>query len=1008
MSQHINNKPNNENNSKNKFYQIKTFSEKNVSNVTQSQSNKDVIHTFHLNKLIEQNNFLEIKKFILSEHPSQQVLTIELNTLLKTYKKGNKNFYEIFDLLLQAGVNVNTPVNLSQQTQNKKVDNVSLLMYGIFQNDLDLINIILNYHPFINQKDVNGRTPLIYAIIYNKNDSTDIIKLLIKNKANINYSLNIETNENIYEIHSVFTLACLQNLPRVTKILLENGVDANFRTKPNGDTGLHIAVKYGSPNLLNLLLSYNRIQSEIKNNQGKRAVDLLNENDVEKAMIFKKFYNNLMNNMRINQNQQQGNFDNNNQMIYNNNNNNNVNNNTGNNLNYQQFNQMLQNQMHMQQQQNLNMLNYNNQNSSEHIEQSKQSSNNNINVLDNNSESSADFSDEDEEDRENIINNNKNRNQNEILNNENSLVQENNDKNIDKNNNINLNVVNNQQQNFEIFNNISNDKQKKIKQKLFYKLLNKSNINYNLEIPVSFKKKQPTQKNKNHFDNLSNIIEKGSDAVLNLDIKSKNLELELKINELTNLLHERSQQFSGFETELRMLNLQIEERKKLFKEKSNDLDYLLTLSSQNENKINELELNKKNLLEKIPEDKILQKSNKNIPNKEYLVLKFQPPELSENFITGILQKDLLDYQNYILYHVSQKKPIIENIIEKIQNIINELDPNYIIKIYGSYANGICLPWSDLDLVLVNKNTYRPEDFYINNLNNQNNNETENNSMNILLNNDNISSNLSESNQSTTPSLNNNSPTIDFFYHFYLNLIKQPWVKLNRVRENSSVKIIRITTSEEFGKMNIDISLHSDKHNGLKCVELVKSYIKEYEVLKPLTIALKTILKNANLNNSETGGLTSYGLILMVVSYIQSKRDGNFIEDENNLIGKTFYGFLLHYGIKFDFNKYAIITYKINEINTAMNEKEANLNLSQNAHELMIVDPLNNKNNVARENFQFMNLKMAFMIAFMVTKEDCECGCHYGKAVNENSLCSTEHSYLKRMFNAVKRFTETGK
>ena len=75
---------------------------------------------------------------------------------------------------------------------------------------------------------------------------------------------------------------------------------------------------------------------------------------------------------------------------------------------------------------------------------------------------------------------------------------------------------------------------------------------------------------------------------------------------------------------------------------------------------------------------------------------------------------------------------------------------------------------------------------------------------------------------------------------------------------------------------------------------------------------------------------------------------------------------------------------------------------------MIVDPLNNKNNVARENFQFMNLKMAFMIAFMVTKEDCECGCHYGKALNENSLCSTEHSYLKRMFNAVKRFTETGK
>ena len=52
----------------------------------------------------------------------------------------------------------------------------------------------------------------------------------------------------------------------------------------------------------------------------------------------------------------------------------------------------------------------------------------------------------------------------------------------------------------------------------------------------------------------------------------------------------------------------------------------------------------------------------------------------------------------------------------------------------------------------------------------------------------------------------------------------------------------------------------------------------------------------------------------------------------------------------------------------------------------------------------MNLKMAFMIAFMVTKEDCECGCHYGKAQYEYSIKSTEHCFLKRMFNSVKRFS----
>ena len=49
-------------------------------------------------------------------------------------------------------------------------------------------------------------------------------------------------------------------------------------------------------------------------------------------------------------------------------------------------------------------------------------------------------------------------------------------------------------------------------------------------------------------------------------------------------------------------------------------------------------------------------------------------------------------------------------------------------------------------------------------------------------------------------------------------------------------------------MHIDISLQDNKHYGLKCVELVKSFMKEYEALEPLIFALKNILKNANLKS----------------------------------------------------------------------------------------------------------------------------------------------------------------
>ena len=273
-----------------------------------------------------------------------------------------------------------------------------------------------------------------------------------------------------------------------------------------------------------------------------------------------------------------------------------------------------------------------------------------------------------------------------------------------------------------------------------------------------------------------------------------------------------------------------------------------------------------------------------------------------------------------------------------------------------------MAWSDIDIVLINKNE-----------NQENNND---NNDNIILmqpnnNNDNQSDNMSVANTDSTresflnnPALNmnnmnNNNSILDKLFQ----VIKQKlnWVKAVKFRENLEVRILRLECAvkvyNEVRRFDIDISIENEKHNGLKCVNLIKSYLKEYTVLKPITIALR----------------------------------------------KIFYGFLNHYGIIFDFNKYLILTYAIKETNMISSDKESYLNVNQYGQELIILDPLNNENNVASKSFQFMNLKMAFMIAFMVTKEDCDCGCHFGQAEFENSYHSTEHCYLKRMLNSVRRF-----
>lgn len=47
--------------------------------------------------------------------------------------------------------------------------------------------------------------------------------------------------------------------------------------------------------------------------------------------------------------------------------------------------------------------------------------------------------------------------------------------------------------------------------------------------------------------------------------------------------------------------------------------------------------------------------------------------------------------------------------------------------------------------------------------------------------------------------------------------------------------------------------------------------------------------------------------------------------------------------------------------------------------------------------------MAFMIGFVVSREECECSYHYNKPLDEFPITSTEHCILKRIFNSVKRF-----
>ena len=347
---------------------------------------------------------------------------------------------------------------------------------------------------------------------------------------------------------------------------------------------------------------------------------------------------------------------------------------------------------------------------------------------------------------------------------------------------------------------------------------------------------------------------------------------------------------------------------------------------------------------------------------QYLNKKFTHFNYEKDYMIDSLSIDLSDFEVFVKLRIEKEKDIYDTLIKNVQISVDKSIKNYEVNLYGSHATNLCLPWSDLDVVLIKKNNIE-------------------NDPNLIQNN------------------NNNLMMLSKLYECLRN---EPWVKDCKLIGKATVPIIKLVSIEKYNNMSIDISIQDDKHFGLKCVELVKQFINEYKSLKPLVLAIKNILKRANLNDPYKGGISSYGLILMIVFFLQKQKSAgiDISPGENNCnLGKLFFEFIKFYAIFFESNKVII---NINDSNNrTFNEYDYN-NMGHTP-DLIIIDPLNSYNNVAKSCLQFFNIKMSFIICLMALQEDCECGCHFNQLGENYNNLKEEHCFLKRIFNSVKRF-----
>ncbi|KAF2072699.1 hypothetical protein CYY_005979 [Polysphondylium violaceum] len=202
-----------------------------------------------------------------------------------------------------------------------------------------------------------------------------------------------------------------------------------------------------------------------------------------------------------------------------------------------------------------------------------------------------------------------------------------------------------------------------------------------------------------------------------------------------------------------------------------------------------------------------------------------------------LHQEILDFVSEV---GERTYPHVQNchiVINLIKSVVKKLWPNADLDIYGSFMTGLWLPSSDIDIVV-------------------------NYGKNMSIKPKNAQFLLKVLEKQIRTDLNNS----------ILTMLCIPSAK---------IPVIKLVTKENIA---VDISFRESPtsvHTGIAARDLVAENVKEVMGLYPLAIVLKWFLRERGLNNTYTGGLSSYCLVLMLISFLKNNEHCPKIKNNNN-------------------------------------------------------------------------------------------------------------------------------
>lgn len=315
-------------------------------------------------------------------------------------------------------------------------------------------------------------------------------------------------------------------------------------------------------------------------------------------------------------------------------------------------------------------------------------------------------------------------------------------------------------------------------------------------------------------------------------------------------------------------------------------------------------------------------------------------------IHNILHNEILLFKqdaNAIVHEILEIK---QKMIEKITQIVQNMESTYTVEVYGSHRTGLCMHWSDIDLCI----SPQEQSFAFD----------------------------------AKETLNQINARLEQERGF-----ANPWITHVNYKRGASMPLVTITCSlgalmrqENMAMLPknpayaavyersicIDITVSQNesvgghRHLGIECCELVEQYVKDCWIIEPLLLVLKQMLKVNGLNEPFKGGLSSYGLLLMIVGFLQHKAYDNPCDPQSINLGQILLEFLQYFSA-FDYKAKQIHCRKPEEGETGQYLREVVAQRQPDSQimtqfytpepQIMyIVDPLKPGNNVAKSSYQF--------------------------------------------------------